>query len=862
MLACVGLLIPMGGMIAQPEPVKQAARTIRIDQRGDVPLSAFVEVVSKSLGIQIIYTETLSDKTIGLMAPVDVPEDRLLSFLISLLEQKGFTLTQGEFGSYLITPIAEMPKVGIGKSGELYPTQVIDTRGLKPSALQSYVNVIGGLDSPVYADEFGVIIVTDTPGKIQQLRDLIDRLISVRDGVKFIPFKVKNIAAATARERLLTLIGEVSGGAQNQLPNVPQQGVPPGVKGVLPAGGPGSVAGVSSNLTFQLMLDPQSNSILFRGRPEEAAFIESLLAIVDVPNELMSSFYEVGLRAAEVIAAQGAREGLGEVTVYQGSDSGSSGAGAGLRIPGVQGQVQAPGNQFQQPGQQPAAPANGAGFVIYPEVGGFMYHGTPEQHARVQYLETKLDALSKGDLVVMEFYKLKHAKAEDVVEIINNLLSGQAGVGNTGSILGTDLAGGTGSRNSRARTPSRTQTNTPGTPRTGTGAAGGALGSIEGDEDTVVIEDEKNNQVIVKTRQRMQTEFARLIQRLDSRRPQVYISAKIIAVTENMNSRLAVETQILAGQFGLNTDFGLGTFGETGGFADPKGVVTGLPGLTAAVIRSDMVPFIITALQNNTDTRVLATPQLLIDDNEEGAVSSENVVPTQVQSQGTSTTITSVGESARAGTSLAVTPQISENAVKLDIEVEQSAFTGSAASPGLPPPSQENRLSTASVTVPRDCTIVIGGLTFESTGKTVLKVPLLGDIPLLGLLFRDSSKTTQRTTLYVFITPIIMRDPNFDDLRILTKGPAMEVGLKSDYILPPPEPVRMDIGEPFAPRGVAPPVWTPGGGPGPGGAPVDLPDAGVPLMPAAIEPRPTGPIPITEPSTKNSTNPDGKGGPG
>ena len=127
-----------------------------------------------------------------------------------------------------------------------------------------------------------------------------------------------------------------------------------------------------------------------------------------------------------------------------------------------------------------------------------------------------------------------------------------------------------------------------------------------------------------------------------------------------------------------------------------------MPALTAAVINSKYVPVIITALQNNTNGRVLATPQLLVDANEEAEVSSVNRVPTQVTTQTAGApNVTSVGPDAEAGTRLTVTPNISESAVKLAIDIEQSTFIGSPASAGLPPPSLVNNISSASVTIPR-----------------------------------------------------------------------------------------------------------------------------------------------------------------
>ncbi len=780
----------------QPPPPPVTPGMITFTFTNDVELTLLVNFVRDELGIQIVYADAgLQGQKVVLTAPVTVPKEKVLQFLTFLLEQKNYTIVRNELGIYMVQPSQGVGAGGVKGDDPFSPTQVIPTPGIKPSSLSSAIQALGTAQggAVVPLDEIGVLLVTDSPRRTQMIRDLVERLVKEREQVSYQRYEVQHIAASTALDRILALIGESGAGPGPLSAAQPT----PGGKG--PAG-QGSVqaqafgaSGALSSLGAQLSVDPQSNALLFRGRASDGHFVESLLKIVDVPNSLVSEWYPVAGRTAEAVAAAGAREGLGDVTVYE-SGQPSTRQPGGLPTPQQQPQRQ----QSQQTQQQALI---GSGFVIYPESGGFMYHGTETQHARVKELVKNLEPLTKGEELVYEFYKLKHAKAEDVADIVQNLISGQVPSGNRGNILGRDLGQGTDRNRSRRDRSNRQNRTTPAadqrqpTP----GAGGSAQGAIVGDEDTFVLADDKNNQIVVKALQRLQPQFKNLIDKIDLRRPQVYINAQIVAVTSTEEFRLAFETQIVSGQFGVNTNFGLGTI-ASGGITGNKVVNTGLGGLTAAVIKSEYVPIIITALQNNVDTRILATPQLLVDANEAASVSSENVVPTQVSSQSNATTITSVGESARAGTTLSVTPQISESSVKMDLEITQSSFTGSAAAAGLPPPSQENTITSASVTVPPDSTIVVGGLTLESTAKTIIKVPLLGDIPLVGQLFRDTRNSLQRTTLYVFITPTIMRDPNFADLRLLTQRPLAESNLKASDYIPPPEPVKMRILETPPPR--------------------------------------------------------------
>jgi general secretion pathway protein D len=178
-----------------------------------------------------------------------------------------------------------------------------------------------------------------------------------------------------------------------------------------------------------------------------------------------------------------------------------------------------------------------------------------------------------------------------------------------------------------------------------------------------------------------------------------------------------------------------------------------------------------TALAKETDSRIVSSPQILVDDNEEASIDSVDKVPYAQTNQSTSTTTTSLGGTSEAGTKLKVTPQISDGGyLRLKYEAELSSFTG-AATQGLPPPSQNNNVKADAVTVPSDFTIVVGGLTYDSTTKNYDRIPGIGDIPIIGRLFGDTKDNKRKTTLYIFMTPRIMRDPNFMDMKLMTEGP-------------------------------------------------------------------------------------------
>ena len=308
--------------------------------------------------------------------------------------------------------------------------------------------------------------------------------------------------------------------------------------------------------------------------------------------------------------------------------------------------------------------------------------------------------------------------------------------------------------------------------------------------------DTPNNQVIVRAPRRAQNDIQRLIEGLDLRRPQVYLEALIVSVSDDDAFSLAIESQGDLGDFQFQNAFGeLTTPGAA--FPDARVITPSLSGFTAAVIESSLVPFVINALKTETDARVLSTPQLLVNDNEEASIVSLEEQPTTSTQTGQTSDITSFAGFQEAGTRLVVTPTISEAGfLRLEYEVELSSFTGPGTG-GLPSPRTTNTITGLS-TIPSDATIVLGGITVTSTTKGISKIPIIGDIPIIGeLLFSDSTEETSDSTLYVFITPRILSDEYFRDLKLLTKGPQADID--AEFGLPEMVPTSIELIRPARP---------------------------------------------------------------
>ncbi len=762
-------------------PNEQAGATPAVDMDELVTLSAFtdpvelttlVDLVATSLQINVVIRGQLSG-TVVFNAPVPVKKSELIGLLDMLLEQQNFTITQDRFGVWTVAPVGELKPV-IG--GETPTTRVFTTPNIRPSALRPAIEAQGGVaaGSPTrpftYLDELGVIIATDTPRKLAAAEELIKRIIEEFNKAEFIRLPLTHISAPVARERALQLVGQLAQPSRGQ--DVNQGIIQPQAAGV-----PGQTGATLNNMGDRLTVDPQGNALIFRGLPAEIDAVKNILTIIDVRNALVPRQYYAG-SAARQIADMARAQGLGEVTTI-----------ALTQDPLSQNFNQNFNQQFGGQSTTQAFAIGGPVMVVDESRGNIIYYGTPEQQERLDALIKELD--TKSDRVTVEVYKVNDAKAVDIAEVIQNLISNTQPLG-TSSLL--PESGGRSSPIVQIQNP-------PGTSGDGSGL------SLD---SGFVIADEANNQILVKAKAGQQAEFAKLIQKLDQRRLQVYIEAKIVAVTMDDRTRLAFETQLINanGTGGvLNTNFGLGSLG-TGSqpILNRKTVNSGLSGFTAAIIKSDQVPIIMTALANETDSRVVSTPQLLVDDNEEANVVSVDRQPTSTsQTVEGGGQVVSAGQSAEAGTQLRVKPQISSAGyLRLEYELELSSFTGEAQTVGntvLPPPSQVNTLSSDSITVPSDSTVIVGGLVVDQDTKSVAKIPLIGDIPLFGKLFSDTRKGDRQTRLYVFLTPRILRDPGFEDLRLLTQGPQAAAKVRADIPTLTPQSININqAATTFAPQ--------------------------------------------------------------
>ena len=284
--------------------------------------------------------------------------------------------------------------------------------------------------------------------------------------------------------------------------------------------------------------------------------------------------------------------------------------------------------------------------------------------------------------------------------------------------------------------------------------------------------------VAVRGTQKQHKEIAAIIKVLDKRLPEVLVEAILVQVSgdDGLNLGISLQNawQVDQTRSGRSRSVSASSpFGISAQANDDNTLVLGTGGVLA-FFTDNQVYATLEALQQQGNTKVVSKPRILVNDNEQGIIDSKQQKPTTKTTipVGSDTPIIEFNGYVDAGTKLTITPHISEGAfLTLDIDLNVNSF-GDTVSENIPPEKFTNQLQTL-VTVPDGMTIVLGGLTSQSSALTVKKVPLLGDIPLIGALFQNVSRSNNRSALYIFVRAHIVRSigdhSDFSDLDALSQ---------------------------------------------------------------------------------------------
>ena len=407
--------------------------------------------------------------------------------------------------------------------------------------------------------------------------------------------------------------------------------------------------------------------------------------------------------------------------------------------------------------------------------------------ALARSLVEQLDRPANADQANMRVVYLKNAEATKLVEVLQAVLSGESN-GSSGS---SDSSFGSSSRNrnsggSMFGDSSSSSSGLSSSFGDGDSSSGGGLGSQSGiNRDrgnqgptsikaggAIIAADPATNSLIITAPEPVYRNIRGVIDQLDSRRAQVYIESLIVEVKADTVSEMGIQWQFGTSRPGQNSVVGGTNFGTGGSnilaVTQNPAALAAAGGLNVGVVRNGVSLFgqnflnlglLARALETETNSNIRATPNLLTLDNEEARIIiGQNVPFVTGQYATTNNTLSSPFQTIErkdVGTMLRVRPQVSEGGtVKMEIAQEISSVVDTSQAAGI---ITNRRAIDSNVLVDDGQIVVLGGLIEDTVEGGISKVPLLGDIPGLGRLFRYDNRKRVKTNLLIFLRPVVLR---------------------------------------------------------------------------------------------------------
>jgi general secretion pathway protein D len=430
---------------------------------------------------------------------------------------------------------------------------------------------------------------------------------------------------------------------------------------------------------------------------------------------------------------------------------------------------------------QTAGSRESSKIIPYPRTNALVVLATPEDIVIVRDLVTKLDEKPVADRSNINVYYLENADAENLATTLNEIVTG---------------------------IKRQVTTN-----RAAQAAANQATGKTALSEGPVSISSDKpTNSLIINANPEDFETLKGIIAQLDIKRKQVYVEALILELSMDATEALGASLQgavaigddsAVFGTSNLNTastsggeSLGLGSLVPTAG-SIPSLLTKSIDGLLLGGLFSPIeiigpdgtkitVPAIsalINLSKTSSDVNILSAPRLLTSDNEEAEIvvgSNVPIITNRLTDTGSSGLAQSVAiERQDVALTLRFTPQVTEgNLVRLNVFQEITAVAKENDQTG---PTLTKRQLRNTVLAEDGKTVILGGLISTDVQKTSFKVPLLGDLPLLGWLFKSESTIESKTNLLVFITPKVIRDPK-DLAKVTEKNQMVSRALQAETL--------------------------------------------------------------------------------
>lgn len=726
----------------EPQVIPNAEETLELALPEKLEIIPLLDLVGKYLNLNYVYNpQQLQGKEVHLKLQGKVKVGELYPLVESVLKFTGLAMTR-KGNLVTIVPLADAleidPVLIEADRGQVQAGDVVVTRifHLEYADATETKNVLDGMriGAVTALPGLGTLVVTGYAYRMSRVEELLEIIDKPGAPKKFRFRQLKYTLATNLAPKVKELVeqlGDMSIELAAATPTpTPVRGRRVPVRRPTPQPTQTTTA---SKPTVYLDSDERTNRILMIGNEEELSIVENLIDALDVAQQDIRSIrvYEI-----QHVGAEEVRKKLEELGIIGAErTTTTSRRGRITARPAV-----APGQPAAAPSPLPAAtgaeaalPTEAIQVVIIESTNSLMVNASPEQHAVIATIIAYVDSETLQQAIPYVVYPLENQNPEDLADVLNKLIQ-ETVLDKEGKIQQV----------------------------------------IQRQEDQIVIvPDESTFSLIVFASKKNQEWISNLISSLDKRRPQVLIDATLVEISEvdaftydlQLVSQFASSTKTLQG---LENPL-LPTFPSD--HITEATSVLGDTGAGRGFYADRNIQALLKLMAKKGYGRVLAKPKILVNDNEKGHIDTTSTIYVARSASTVYTTATTPSGEAPISTSytfdqfpsgiaLDITPHISEgNLLRLEITMTRSSQVppqGGLQANQAPPDKTENNVETV-VTVPDNSTIILGGILTLDQSKENWKVPLLGDIPLVGGLFRSINNSSTRSKLYVFVKANILR---------------------------------------------------------------------------------------------------------
>ncbi len=751
----------------QPEIVANGDDTLELDLPPKINIIDLLDLVGKYLDLDYMYDPAdlaglKGEVHLVIQGPIKVKD--LYPLAESVLRFKGFVMTRRiklvtivpQTKAFNIdAPIVDPDKPGI-QTGDVIITRIFELEHVDTASAQNLLTAmkLGVTLSPI--PDMGTIIITGYAYRMERIEALLKMIDKPGEKKQFRSRTLQYTMAQTLAAKVKTLaeqLGTVSITVAVPTPTTPARPATPRRPTPRPTTRPPTPSAAPAKPTVYLDADERTNRILMIGLEEQLAVVDKLIDALDVEQQILRTLrlYEIQYVDAEEVRIKLSELGI----ISTGRTSAASSRTPTRMTPSTRTPPGRPTTirptTATTTGTIQESLAEEPQIVIIEPTNSLLVNATAEQHVQIATIIGYVDAELEEAQNPYVIYPLENQDPEELAGVLEKLIQ-------------ETITEKSGTDSKVVRTTIRKR--------------------IE--EDIIIVPDPKTYSLIVYASKKNQKWIASLIKELDEYRPQVLLDVTLVEITRDdefsydldMISQIVpgAEQMKILGQTGflsafpgstiieaINTGAGLGNYPGAGG---------------QSFLTKGRIQALFKIMEYRGYGRILARPKLLVNDNGEGTITTEDTIyiaqkqtkyiPTTATG-GTSTQYspdtTVTFQAYTAGIELTILPHISKgDQLQLTITLKRTDFdlagekVVNIGGEEYPKPLDTSTSNVQTiVTVPDGKTIILGGLEKTTQSKGGGKIPLLGDIPFIGGLFRNASNASVQSRLYVFVKAHILR---------------------------------------------------------------------------------------------------------